>query len=114
MKIMFWNYLNEEAKRSKARGKGYILQGDLNAILEPELLPGDCHSQNRNEKLFSCFLKDNNLVCVNSLPLTKGVITRSQFYLGVEKKSTLDFYVVCERVLASVKSMQIDNGNSTS
>ena len=90
--------------------KGYILQGDLNAILGPELLPGDCHSQNRNGKLFSCFLKDNNLLCVNSLPLTKGVITRSRFYLGVEKKSKLDFYVVCEHVLASVKSMQIDNG----
>ena len=47
---------------------------------------------------------------MNSLPLTKGLITRSRVYLGVEKKSTIDFYVVCERVLASVKCMQIDNG----
>ena len=46
MKIMFQNYLNEEAQRSKACGKGYILQGDINVISGPELLPGDCHSQN--------------------------------------------------------------------
>ena len=49
-------------------------------------------------------------MCVNSLPLTKGLITRSRVYLGEEKKSTIDFYVVCERVIASVKCMQIDNG----
>ena len=48
MKILLWNYLNEEAHRSKACGKGYILQEDLNAILGPELLPGDFHAQNRN------------------------------------------------------------------
>ena len=84
--IMFLEYLNEEAQRSKACGKGFILQGDHNAILGPEFLPGDCHAQNINGKLFAGFLKDNNFVCVNSLPLTKGVITRSQVYLGVEKK----------------------------
>ena len=31
-------------------------------------------------------------------------------YLGVEKKSTIDFYVVCECVLTFVKSMKIDDG----
>ena len=30
--------------------------------------------------------------------------------MGVEKKSIIDFYVVCESVLPLVKSMKIDNG----
>ena len=30
--------------------------------------------------------------------------------MGIEKKSTIDFYVVCERVLPYVESMKIDNG----
>ena len=30
-KEMFWQYLDEEAKRAEEEGKGFILQGDLNA-----------------------------------------------------------------------------------
>ena len=56
------------------------------------------------------FLKENRLTCVNGLPITEGVITRSRKYLGVEKKSTIDFYVVCERVLTFVKSLKIEDG----
>ena len=109
-KNAFWNYLSEEAHRSCTQGKGFILQGDLNSWLGPELIPGDCHAQNRNGKLFATFINENKLICVNSLPVTEGVITRSRTYLGVEKNSTIDFYVVCERVQAFVKSMKIDNG----
>ena len=63
----------------KHRGQKHVERVTFykDAILGPELLPGDCQAQNRNGKLFSFFLKDNNLICVNSLPLTKGVITRS-------------------------------------
>ena len=109
-KIVFWTYLTEEAHRAKSQGKGLILQGDLNAWLGPLMIKGDLHEQNRNGKLFSSFLKENNLTCVNSLPLTDGVITRSRTYLGKEKKSTIDFCVVCESVLSFVRSLQIEDG----
>ena len=45
-KTAFWQHLSEEAHRSSAQGKGFILQGDLNAWLGPDLIPGDCHEQN--------------------------------------------------------------------
>ena len=109
-KHSFWKYLNNEAHQAKSYGKGYILQGDLNAMLGPKLLPGDVHSQNRNGKLFSDFLKENKLTCVNSLPLTEGLITRKRKLLNEVKQSTIDFYVVCERVAPYVQSMKIDNG----
>ena len=47
-KDAFWKYLHEEAHKAKSYGKGYILQGDLNAWLGPTILPGDIHKQNRN------------------------------------------------------------------
>ena len=43
-----------------------------------------------------------------------GATTRTEpgprMNLGVEKKSTIDFYVVCESVLPHIKRMKIDNG----
>ena len=50
------------------------------------------------------------MICVNSLPLSEGLITRSRKCAGEVKQSTIDFYVVCVRVLPYVNSMKIDNG----
>ena len=44
---------------------------------------------------------------MNSLPLTKGIITRRRKYLDKTVESTIDFYVVCESVLPLIKSMEI-------
>ena len=106
-KALFWKYLYEQAHRESTCGKGFILQGDLNAWLGSDLLPGDQKPQNQNGRLFQEFLKENRLTCVNSLPLKKGLITRTRKYLGEFKQSTLDFYVVCDYVLPHVMSMTI-------
>ena len=45
-KWLFWNHLNDEAKKAKSYGKGYVLQGDLNSWLGPNILPHDVHKQN--------------------------------------------------------------------
>ena len=58
------------------------------------------------------FLEQNRLTCVNSLPLTDGIVTRIRKCLGRVEKSTIYFYVVCESVLPFVKSMEIDNGKN--
>ena len=79
-------------------------------MLGPDIIPGDIHSQNRNGKLFENFLKENKLTCVNSLPLTEGLITRKQKCLEEIKASIIDFYVVCESVLPYVQNMKFNYG----
>ena len=111
-KTAFWKYISEQAQEARACGQGFVLQGDLNSWLGSNELPGDLRDQNKNGKLFQTFLEQNNLICVNSLPFTKGLITRSRKYLGKVKQSTIDFYVVCESVLPYVSKMEILNDNS--
>ena len=108
-KHLFWDYLTEVAVEVKKEGKGFLLQGDMNAWLGSKIIKGDNREQNRNGKLFEAFLNINNLTVVNSLPLCKGVITRQRMRQGKLVKSVLDFYVVCQCVLASVVEMKIDN-----
>ena len=45
-KKTFWLYLSNEASKAKEYGKGFVLQGDLNAWLGPKLIKGDVHEQN--------------------------------------------------------------------
>ena len=81
----------------------------MNAWLGGKIIPQDVNVQNRNGILFEHFLNENKLTCVNSLPLTQGLITRRRKYLSDIKESIIDFYVVCESVLPYVTSMKIDN-----
>ena len=105
----FWKYLEEEAARSRREGIGFVLQGDLNSWLGPDILPGDIRKQNKNGKFFAQFVENNKLVIVNSLPICKGIITRSRLRQGELVQSTIDFYVVCQRVLPFISEMIIDN-----
>ena len=108
-KKVFWEFLEQEACRARTEGKGFILQGDLNAWLGPEILPGDIRKQNANGKLFAQFVTNNKLTIVNSLPICKGLITRSRIRQGELVQSTLDFYVVCQHVLPYVSELIIDS-----
>ena len=109
-KHIFWTYLSNTAESARNAGKGFILQGDLNSTLGPSIIPGDPNQKNENGKLFEEFLIQNKLTPVNSLSLCKGVITRTRLLVtGRQERSAIDFYVVCERVLAFVKEMVIDN-----
>ena len=60
-KETFWQYLDEEAKRADEDGKGFILQGDLNAWLGNKHIPNDPREQNKNGKFMESFLKHNDL-----------------------------------------------------
>ena len=51
----FLEYLDERAKMAKKEGKGFILQGDLNAWIGSDLIPNDPHKQNKNGKMFETF-----------------------------------------------------------
>ena len=84
------------------------MQGDLNAWLGNTIIKNDPRNQNKNGKLMEEFLERNELTVVNGLSICKGLITRSRNCKGTLEKSILDFFVVCKRVLALVKSMEID------
>ena len=62
-------------------------------------------------KLFAAFMEENKLKYVNSMGLTEGVNTRIRSCLDKIERSTIDFYVVCKRVVPFITSMKIDNGN---
>ena len=108
----FWNYLSEEAQRAKNDGHGFILQGDWNARLGPEILPSDTKPANSNGKMLSEFVNSNRLIIVNTLDICKGSTTWSKIREGKELKSTIDFFVVCECVLPFVTQMVSDNDNN--
>ena len=74
----FWNYLSEEAQRAKNDGHGFILQGDWNARLGPEILPSDTKPANSNGKMLSEFVNSNRLIIMNTLDICKGSKTWSK------------------------------------
>ena len=107
-KDIFWQFLEEEAKRAKHEGKGFILQGDLNSWLGNKYIPKDPRKQNENGKLFAGFIERNQLTVVNGLDLCKGVITRMRKSKDTWEKSILDFFVVCDSILSRTKGMVVD------
>ena len=112
-KEKFWKYLDNIADVAWIEGKGFYLQGDLNAWLGSDVLPGDPNIQNENGKLFNNFLKRHpELQVVNSLPICRGLITRKRDLInGKHERSVIDFVVVCSRVLPYLTEMIIDEAN---
>ena len=107
-KMRFWDYLDEDAKRAENEGKGFILQGDLNAWLGKNHIEKDHRKQNENGKLMADFLERNDLTVVNSLSLCTGTFTRIRKRKDMQEKSIIDFFVVCKRILPHITSMHID------
>ena len=108
-KNAFWNYLQEECDRAKNEGHGFLLQGDLNSWVGPNVIKSDTKPQNQNGKMLVKFVKNNHLTIVNSLPICKGTTTWARTRLGVKLTSTIDFFIVCNIVLPFVNEMMIDN-----
>ena len=108
-KNAFWEYLEEEVALAAESDAGFILHMDGNLWAGDDIVPGDPRKQNRNGKRFQHFLENHsNLTVVNSLPLCKGLITRSRDKNGKSENSVLDFFVVCDRVLPFLIQMKID------
>ena len=109
-KIKFWDYLDKVAADARIVGKGFLLQGDLNARVGPTIIKGDPNAQNENGKLFEQFLSRHpHLSVVNSLDICKGLITRiRKLCTGKVERSVLDFFVVCSYVLTHITEMIVD------
>ena len=74
-KAEFWKYLEEEFERANKEGNGFIIQGDMNAWLGPEVLPSDTRKQNQNGKMLVTLVKSNKLTIVNTLSICQGTTT---------------------------------------
>jgi hypothetical protein len=103
-----WSLLDKEVTAATIRRSGLIIK-DANIWAGDKLIPGDPNSQNNNGKLFENFLSRNpHLVCVNSLDLCKGLITRVRKIQKGEEKAVLDFFIICDKILPFLKRMIID------
>ena len=108
-KLRFWAHLDAEVQAAENNGTGFILQMDANLWAGPELIPGDPNKQNVNGKLFQQFLQRNShLVCVNSLEMCEGLITRIRKTRNSLERSILDFFIVCDKVKPFIHKMIID------
>ena len=86
-KHKFWKYLDEEAKKADMEGKGFILQGDLNAWLGQYIIPNDPRKQNENGRMMEDFIKSNQLTVVNGSKMCEGLFTRVRKCKNIEEKS---------------------------
>ena len=108
-KKLFWNYLDYDVFQAKNKGSGFILHFDGNLWAGDKIIPGDKKTQNRNGFMFEQFLeRHTHLTVVNSLSLCEGLITRMRMKQGKLEGSSLDFFVVCSRIIPFVTKMVID------
>ena len=107
-KDSFWQYLDEEAKHAENNGKGFLLQGDLNAWLGGDIVSNDSHPQMIMVEDLKKILISNNLTVVDALKCCKGLIIRKRNRQGQIQESIIDFYVVCNLLLPHVTDMLIN------
>ena len=112
-KSTFWTFSDKIADNAWDEGKGFYLQGDLNAWFGSGIIIGDPHEQNENGKMFHNFLlRHPQLSVANYLPICKGIITRKRnLCTGKSEESVIDFIVICSRVLPYLTEMVIDIDN---
>ena len=104
----FFPKLYEVVKSAKIAGTLICIELDANSKLGPAVIPGDPKRQSKNGKLILEVLKENSLTVVNGTDLCTGVITRIRKTTVRTEESVIDFFIVCEKFLALVTKMIID------
>ena len=104
----FFAKLYEVVKSAKIAGTLICIELDANSKLGPAVIPGDPKRQSKNGKLILEVLKENSLTVVNGTDLCTGVITRIRKTTVRTEESVIDFFIVCEKFLALVTKMIID------
>ena len=109
-KEKFWNYLEREVQEAVKEEKMILIQIDSNSWLGNNIIPNDPNKEsNSNGKIFQNFLKRNkNITLVNSMSICEGVITRQRITEILNEKSSIDVFLVCDRLLPFVKKMFVD------
>ena len=82
---------------------------DSNCHAGSTLICNDPNPQNDNGRFLQSFMERNpSLRIVNSLDICEGLITRQRMTNNREEKSILDLFIVCEKALAYVNNMKVD------
>jgi hypothetical protein len=94
----FWSMLNREVATAAKHETGLIIQMDGNLWAGNRLIPVDPNPQNNNGKLFENFLlRNQHLVCVNSLDVCDGVISRVRKTKKGTERAVLYFFIICDK-----------------
>ena len=115
--FLAWNedlflLISEEAKSLKQRGFTVLAMGDFNSRVGGlPGLEGNTPDHNRNTPLFLNFLREINLLIINTLPIARGLFTRfmdSSHRPGTQ--SLLDYGLIDHEKANTVTSFVIDEG----
>ena len=104
----FFNALDVEVKSAQVAGALVCIQLDANSKLGNKHIPGDPNEQSNNGKLLEKVIEDNDLIVVNGTDLYEGLISRFRKTINDCEKSVIDFFILCRRFFAVVKSLLID------
>ena len=108
-KQLLWDFLDLEIKEAENMKQGLVIQIDANAHLGPNIIKGDKNPMNSNGAIMKKFLEQNPAITVvNSLELSKGLITRRRDTIKGVEESVIDFFMVNERMLQYVTKMRVD------
>ena len=102
--------LTQEAKSLKQRGFIIMGMGDFNTrVGQLKGLENNTPDTNRNSPMFFTFLKETNLLIINTLPLAQGLFSRFMDSSGRPgTKSLLDFGLIDHDFANTVTSFVID------
>ena len=108
----FFQKLDEEIVAAKLQNKGIIMELDANSKLGPDFIKNDKHEMSENGKLLLRLVQRNDLIVINSLDICEGLITRERITDKVNEQSTIDFIIVCRKMLPFVTRMIIDEARA--
>lgn len=102
--------ITQESKKLKQQGFIVLVMGDLNSRVGAlQGLEDNTPDTNRNSPMFFNFLKEANLLIINTLPLAKGLFTRFMDTSGRPgSKSLLDYGLIDHNSANTVTSFVID------
>ena len=81
---------------------GIIIEMDSNSKLGPEIIKNYRHEMSKNGNLLLDLVKRRNLKIVNGMDLCQGTITRMRDGASGLELSTLDYFIVCEKMVQLV------------
>ena len=108
-RLPFFQALEEEITKAGLAGKSIMISLDANSKLGKDWIPADQHKQSPNGHILSGILKRHALSVANSLQgKSEGIITRRRITVDGDEKSTIDFVILSEDLVAEVDTVRTD------
>ena len=105
----FFDKIDEECQSAKMANAGIIIEMDANAKLGEDFIKDDKHKLG---KLLLKTVERNDLTIVNTTEPCEGVITRQKKTEKLNEESTIDYILVCQKMLQFITKMKIDENRA--